>query len=72
MTGPISGWFFRSVGPTRIFFAASTNEGRSRSAATPTVNAVEPAMHLSPAQPNAAVASASTVFETSASGMMTM
>jgi hypothetical protein len=36
------------------------------------VIAVEPAMQRSPAQPNAAVESASTVRGTSASGMTTM
>ena len=62
----------RSVGPTLIARAASTSEGSNRSAAAPTVIAVEPAMQRSPAQPNAAVESASTVFGTSASGITTM
>ena len=69
MTGPMSGCGSRSVGPTLIRRVASTSEGKTVLAASPTTTAVEPAMQRSPAQPNAASMTPRTEFSTSASGM---
>ena len=61
-----------SVLPIFTERAASTSWGSIMAPAFPTAIAVEPAMHRSPAQPNAADATASTDRGMSASGITMM